>query len=301
MKLLMLCREPRLYSCQRLKQAAEALGYEMDILDPNRFSLQLTQGEFQLFYQYAEPYEKSCTDVVKVSDYAGVLGRFGISSTSMGCHVLRHFELKGVPVLNSSHAFALARDKWQSLQQLAAQAVPVPTTVINGDLAGSMAGMQVVGTPLVIKTLSGSQGVGVMLSETPSSAKSLVDTLNAAKIPTLLQTFVKEAQGQDIRAFVIGDEVVAAMSRQGSNGEFRANIHQGGTATPIRLSAAENALAVKATKVLGLDVAGVDLIRSANGLMVLEVNASAGLEMIEKVSQQPIAEKMVAYLINKIA
>ncbi|MDO4698136.1 MAG: RimK family alpha-L-glutamate ligase [Pasteurellaceae bacterium] len=299
MKWLMLCREPRLYSCERLKMAAEKLGHQLDILDPNRFLLGLEQGRFHSYYQFGEKFDKSCSNVHKLPDYDGIIPRFGTASTEIGCQVLHHFELQGVPVLNNAHSFRLARNKWQSLQCLAAAGIPVPNTVIAGELVNSLNRVSPFSYPIIIKTLSGSQGVGVMLSENQSNAISLLDTLNVAKINTLTQQFVLEAKGQDIRAFVIGNRVVATMQRQGTEGEFRANIHQGGSAKNIILTDAEQQLAVKATQALGLDVAGVDLIRSENGLLVLEVNASPGLEMIEKVSGEPIAEQMIDYLMLK--
>lgn len=299
-KLLVLCREPRLYSCQRLKQAAENAGFAMDILDPNRFLLKLEQGKLQAYYQQGEIYEKNRPLPKKVAEYAAVIGRFGTASTQMGCQVLRHFELQGVPTLNSAAAFAAVRDKWQSLQQLCANDIPVPDSAIGGELVSSDGIVAQFHSAMVLKTLSGSQGVGVMLTESQQSAESVLDTLISNQIPTLAQSFILDAKGQDIRAFVIGDEVVAAMQRTGTDGDFRANIHQGGTAKSITLSLKEQSLAVKATKALGLDVAGVDLIQSPQGLMVLEVNASAGLEMIEKVSGVGIAEMMIAFLQERV-
>lgn len=299
-KLLVLCREPRLYSCQRLKQAAEKAGFAMDILDPNRFLLKVEQGKLTAYYQTGESYHQNRSLPQPIAEYAGVIGRFGTASTAMGCRVLRHFELQGIPTLNSANAFELARDKWQSLQVLAAAGIPVPPTVIGGDLVSSEGIATQISSSTVLKTLSGSQGVGVMLAENAKTAQAMRDTLTANQIPTLTQTFIPEAKGQDIRAFVIGDKVVAAMQRQGKAGDFRANIHQGGSATKITLSDNEKAIAIQATQALGLDVAGVDLIQSPQGTMVLEVNASAGLEMIEKVSGVAIAEMMVAFLKEKI-
>lgn len=295
MKLLMLCREPRLYSCQRLQQAAQQRGYRLEILDPNRFLLKLEQGGFHAYYQ-----DHAVGYVQKLADYLGVIPRFGTTSTEMGCNVLAHFERQGVAVLNHSAAFRLARDKWQSLQALVAQGIAVPDSLIYGEEYDTSESLHHLPLPLVIKTLSGSQGTGVMLAEQASSAKSLLDTLRTAKIGTLQQRFVQEANGQDIRAFVIGDRVVAAMVRQSADGEFRANIHQGGSALAITLSAAEQQMAMAAAHAIGLAVAGVDLIRAELGLQVLEVNASPGLEMIERVSQVDIAGLMIEHLIASI-
>lgn len=300
MKLLMLCREPRLYSCQRLKTAAQTLDCELDILDPNRFLLHLAEGELHCYYQQGEMYDKNRPAPQRLTDYAGIIPRFGTSSTEIGCNVLRHFELQGIPVLNNAQSFRLARDKWQSLQTLLANGIAVPNTAITGELYATASSLNEFNSPIIIKTLAGSQGVGVMLSENKSSAVSLLETFRATHIPTLTQQFIAEAKGQDIRAFVIGDRVVAAMQRQSASGEFRANIHQGGCAESIVLSDTEQALAVRAAQVLGLAVAGVDLIRSAHGLKVLEVNASPGLEMIEKVSGADLATLMIEHLLKLI-
>lgn len=294
MKLLVLCREARLYSCQRLKQASEARGYPLDILDPNRFLLKLERGKC-----YAE-YQPSGEPRYQLTDYLGILSRFGTTSTEMGCNVLAHFEAQGCAVLNHSQAFRLARDKWQSLQCLMTQGIAVPDSLIHGELYETANSLNHFPFPSVIKTLTGSQGVGVMLAEQKHTAQSLLDTLKLAKIGTLQQRFIPESKGQDIRAFVIGDRVVATMQRQSAKGDFRANIHQGGLAQPITLTDEEQQIAVSATQAIGLDIAGVDLIRSEQGLLVLEVNASPGLEMIEQVSQTDIAGLILDHLLYKI-
>ena len=297
MKLLMLCREPRLYSCMRLQQAAEASGHQVDILDPNRCLLKLAQNRphFQLYYQpnnEAEPY--------LLPDYDAVIPRFGSTSTKMGCAVLRHFAARNVPCLNDERSFLQARDKWQSLQILAQAGIAIPNTVLLGSEFQPQDGITQVKSPTILKTLSGSQGIGVILAERTQSAVSILETLKQANIPVLLQDFIEEAQGSDLRCFVIGDRVIASMQRTGQNGEFRANFHRGGTAEKIQLSEEEKAIAVKAAKTLGLDIAGVDLIRSEQGLLVLEVNASPGLEMIEKTNGIDIAVQMIAYLEKKV-
>lgn len=300
MQLLLLCREPLLYSCQRLKQAAEHEGHTLDILDPNRFLLKLEQSKLVAYYQSGQIYDKLRPAPQKIPEYQGVIGRFGATSTTIGCTLLRHFELQNIACLNHSQAFELARDKWRSLQMLYAAGIPVPSTAFAGNLvAGSTLAKQFT-PPVVIKTLSGSQGIGVMLSENSKSCQSLLDTFIATQIPFLTQEFIREAEGRDIRAFVLGGKVIAAMERQGKSGDFRANIHQGGSARKIELSPEEQALAIQATSVIGLDVAGVDLIRTKQGAMVLEVNAAPGLEMIEQISGIDIASKMINYLYEKI-
>lgn len=299
----MLCREPRLYSCQRLKQACEQQGIQLDILDPNRMLLQLAvrQGcpSFQLFYQAGEIYDQNAKTYL-LPEYSAVLPRFGAASTEMGCNVLRHFESLHVKVLNSGSAFRLARDKWQSLQTLAANHIPVPMSCYAGELVKSASALALHNDAVVIKTLSGAQGVGVILSENHTTGLSIVDTLKQTKMAVLLQQYMPEAKGQDIRAFVIGDQVVAAMLRRSQTGDFRANLHQGGTAESIDLTEEERLIAIKATQAIGLDIAGVDLIRTSQGVMVLEVNAAPGLEGIEQASKIDIAAQMVEYLKNKL-
>ena len=297
MKLLMLCREPRLYSCQRLKEAAESCGHQMDILDPNRCILKLdkNQPHFSLYYQQnveSEPY--------LLPDYDAVLPRFGTTSTQMGCAVLRHFQGKGVYCLNKEQAFLAARDKWRSLQMLLEQGIAVPSSVLSGCEVEPKRAIKQTTSPMIIKILKGSQGIGVILAERPQSAVSILETLKDANVPVLLQDFVEEAKGTDIRCFVIGDKVIATMQRIGQDGEFRANFHRGGTAEKVKLTEEEKSIAIRATKALGLAVAGVDLILSKEGLLVLEVNASPGLEMIEKTSGIDIALQMILFLEQQV-
>ena len=296
MKLLMLCREPRLYSCRRLKQAAEANGHHMDILDPNRCLIKLQQNppHFALYYQ---PDVESAPYLLP--QYDAVLPRFGTGSMQMGCVVLHYFQALNVPCLNHADAFVKARDKWLSLQLLLANGIAVPTSLLGGQETKANDAVRHIGTPIILKTLSGSQGIGVVLAEQPQSAVSMLETLKQANVPTLAQEFIAEAQGADLRCFVVGERIVAAMQRIGQRGEFRANCHRGANAEKVILTEQEKHVALNATKVLGLDVAGVDLIRSANGPLVLEVNASPGLEMIEKTSGIDIALQMILYLEQK--
>ena len=296
MKLLMLCREPRLYSCRRLKQAAEANGHHMDILDPNRCLIKLQQNppHFALYYQ---PDVESVPYLLP--QYDAVLPRFGTGSMQMGCAVLHYFQALNVPCLNHADAFVKARDKWLSLQLLLANGIAVPTSLLGGLETKANDAVRHIGTPIILKTLSGSQGIGVVLAEQPQSAVSMLETLKQANVPTLAQEFIAEAQGADLRCFVVGNRIVAAMQRIGQAGEFRANCHRGARAEKVILTEQEKHVALNATKVLGLDVAGVDLIRSANGPLVLEVNASPGLEMIEKTSGIDIALQMILHLEQK--
>ncbi|MBV7387194.1 RimK family alpha-L-glutamate ligase [Pasteurellaceae bacterium TAE3-ERU1] len=296
MKLLMLCREPRLYSCQRLLEAAESGGHQLDILDPNRFALKIEGEQVHFYYQ-----AKYKSPALPLGDYDAVIPRFGASSTKMGCTVLHHFQAKGVPCLNSAQAFLNARDKWHSLLMLQQHNIPVPNSLLAGlEFEGKLA-LDFIQSPTILKTLSGAQGIGVMLAEKKQSAVSILETLNGANIPTLLQDFISEAQSADLRCFVIDNRIVASMQRSGQEGEFRANAHRGGQACEVALTAQEREIALRAASVLGLDVAGVDLIRSANGPLVLEVNASPGLETIERVSKIDIALQMIIALEKRVA
>lgn len=296
MKWLMLCREPRLYSCRRLQEACEQRGIQLDILDPNQMLLKLVnindKTTARLFYQAAE-------NELFLTDYQAVLPRFGVTSTEMGCYVLQHFETQQIKVLNDAQSFRLARDKWQSLQILIAHQIPVPTTSYTGELVPCAEQLKLHHSSVVIKTLLGMQGSGVILGEKPYSIQATLETLHQAKIKTLAQNFIPEAKGQDIRAFVIGNQVVASMKRTANKGDFRSNLHQGGKAENIELTEREKEIAIQATKAIGLDVAGIDLIRTVQGTLILEVNASPGLEGIEKISGKDIAGMMIEYLLNK--
>ena len=294
-KWLMLCREPRLYSCQRIKTVCEQRGILLDILDPNRMLLKLAnvggKSTARLFYQTSE-------QELQLDEYQAVLPRFGATSTEMGCYVLQHFEIKKTKVLNSAQAFRLARDKWQSLQLLAAYGLPIPSTSYIGELVESSSQLVLHFPSVVLKTLVGMQGTGVELYEETNTALNKLKMLKQVGEKALVQDFIAETRGQDIRAFVIGDQVAASMQRTTGNGDFRANLHQGGKAESIELTEEEKQIAIQATKAIGLDVAGVDLIRTKQGPMILEVNASPGLEGIETVSGKDIAGMMVDYLLG---
>lgn len=292
MRFLILCREPRLYSCQRLTETAQKRGHQIDILDPNHCLLKLSQTapHFEIYHQ-----ADSQSEPILLANYDGILPRFGVSSTQMGCFVLQHFQAKGIPCLNNEYAVRLARDKWQSLQILSQNNIPIPVSTFAGcEISTPFHQMS---TPIVLKTLQGMQGSGVMLAETSEQAN---DIYQRTTTRLLAQEFIAQAAGADIRCLVIGNDVVATMQRQSQAGEFRANCHLGGTASQIALSEETKQLAIRATQTIGLDVAGVDLIQSERGYLVLEVNASPGLEMIEKTTGIDIAEKMFTYFESKI-
>ncbi|KGQ70748.1 ribosomal protein S6 modification protein [Chelonobacter oris] len=298
MKLLMLCREPRLYSCRRLLEAAETCGHTLDILDPNRCLLKLDQEQTRQFKIYYQP--RFDQTPYLLPHYDAVIPRFGSGSTAMGCALLRHFEAMAIPCLNGSQAFLNARDKWHSLMLLQQHGLAVPPSALCGNEFDANYAVNQVASPTILKTLSGSQGIGVMLAEKRQSAVSILETLKQANIASLLQDFIHEANGSDIRCFVIGDNIVAGMQRSGQNGEFRANAHRGGRAETVRLSRQEKTLALNAVRTMGLDIAGVDIIRSNHGPLILEVNASPGLELIEKTSKIDIALQMLIYLEKQI-
>jgi ribosomal protein S6--L-glutamate ligase len=229
--------------------------------------------------------------------YDAVIPRIGASITHYGLAVLRQFETQGVYPLNESVAIGRSRDKLRALQLLAREGIGLPVTAFaHGPRKAEEVIREVGGTPVVIKLLEGTQGMGVILAETEASAKSIIEAFSAANVNIMVQEFIHEAGGSDIRAFVIGGRVVAAMKRSGVKGDFRSNLHRGGKAEAIALSAAETETALKSADCLGLNVAGVDMLRSKRGPVVMEVNSSPGLEGIEKATGEDIAGIMIEFL-----
>ncbi len=286
MKLAILSRDPRLYSTRRLVEAARGRGHVVRVIDPLRCCLSLAPGAFQLRYKGRE-----------LSGFDAVIPRVGASITRYGTAVLRQFELMGVHALNSADAIARARDKLRCQQLLAAAGLDMPLTVVADNPDDTADLLAMAGSPPhVIKLNQGSQGEGVVLAESRSASRSVIEAFRGLSAEFLVQEFVAEVGGADLRCFVIDRQVVAAMQRQAASDEFRSNLHRGGSARPVDLSDAEIAVAVSAARVVGLDVAGVDLLRSARGPLVLEVNASPGLEGIESVSKLDVAGLMVAHV-----
>ncbi|MEO7252104.1 MAG: 30S ribosomal protein S6--L-glutamate ligase, partial [Arenimonas sp.] len=279
MKLAILSRNTKLYSTQRLVAAARERGHTVRVLDPLRCYMKIAPGKFQLNYK-----GKMLTGV------DAVIPRIGASVTRYGTAVLRQLELMGAYTPNSSDAILRARDKLRCHQLLAGQGIGLPTTVFgdNPDDTSDLLGL-LGEPPHVIKLIEGSQGNGVILAETVSASRSVIEAFRGLFANFLVQEFVAEAKGADIRCFVVGDQVVAAMHRQAEPGEFRSNLHRGGQASRIKLTAAESRTALRAAQVLGLEVAGVDLLRSRKGPLVLEVNSSPGLEGIEGASGVDVA------------
>jgi ribosomal protein S6--L-glutamate ligase len=290
MKIGILSRGPRLYSTRRLREAAAHRGHDVRVLDTLAFSMVVEENAPGLLYQ-GKPLP-TCDAVVP---------RVGASITFFGCAVVRQFEQMGVFTLSSSHAITVARDKLRSIQVLSRHAVGFPPTVFLRDASRlDEAVASIGGPPVVIKVLEGTQGVGVILAETVKNAQAILETLHLARQNVLLQRFVAESRGRDVRAIVVGDRVVAAMRRVAKGDEFRANVHRGGRAEGIELPAEYEAAAIKAAQILGLRVAGVDLLEAAEGPKVIEVNSSPGLEGIEAATGVDVASAIIAHLEEQV-
>ncbi len=286
MKIAMLARNPRLYSHRRLVEAAEARGHTLDILNTLRCSVNIASHRPTVIYEGRT-----------VSGYDAVIPRIGASITNYGMAVLRQFEMAGVWPLNESVAIGRSRDKLRSMQILAKHGLGLPLTAYANDPRQAEEIIRAVnGPPVVIKLLEGTQGIGVVLAETMSSAKSVIEAFRGAKVNILVQEFIKEAGGTDIRALVVGGRVVAAMKRTGAADEFRSNLHRGGSAKLIKITPVERSTAVRAAKHMGLNVCGVDMLRSNHGPVVMEVNSSPGIEGVEQATGIDVAGKIIGFL-----
>ena len=279
MKLAILSRNGKLYSTRRLVEAARARGHTARVLDPLRCYMRIASDGFSMHYK-GKP----------IAGYDAVIPRIGASVTRYGTAVLRQFELMGSYTPNPSDAILRARDKLRAHQLLAAQGIGMPITVFGDNPDDTVDLLSMLGPPPhVIKLNEGAQGAGVMLTEKPSASRSVIEALRGLYANFVVQEFIGEAQGADLRCFVIGDRVVASMRRQAPEGDFRSNLHRGGTAESVEANATEMEVAVSAARSLGLSVAGVDLIRARRGPLVLEVNSTPGLEGIEQVCGQDVA------------
>jgi ribosomal protein S6--L-glutamate ligase len=291
MRLAILSRQPSLYSTRVLVEAAEKRGHAVHVLDTLQFDIRVSRRNPELFYQ-GRPVEP--LDVV--------IPRIGASITFYGLAVVRQFEMMGVYCLNESQAIARSRDKLRCLQILSRHDIGLPPTVYTRQAEHVPACIdRVDGPPVVVKLLQGTQGIGVVLAETARAASSVIEAFHGLDQNILIQKFIREAQGTDIRALVVGRRVVAAMRRQAVAGEFRSNIHRGGSAKKVRLSAESRRTALAAARVLGLRVAGVDLIESKEGPMVMEVNSSPGLEGIQKTTAVDVAAEIVEFIEREVA
>lgn len=286
MRFVMLARNPNLYSHQRLVSAARERGHEIDVINTLHVHMNITSSRPTLRYGGRT-----------LPLYDAVIPRIGASVTHYGLAVLRQFEMQGVYPLNESVAIGRARDKLRALQLLAREGIGLPVTAFaHGPRKAEDVIKEVGGAPVIIKLLEGTQGIGVILAETDASAQSIIEAFSAANIDIMVQEYIKEARGSDIRAFVVGGRVVAAMQRTGRNGDFRANLHRGGNAAAVELSEQESTTAVRAAEIMGLNVCGVDMLRSDRGPMVLEVNASPGLRGIEQATGVDVASRIIAFL-----
>jgi ribosomal protein S6--L-glutamate ligase len=286
MRIAILSRGPDLYSTRRLIEAGQARGHFVWLMDTLRFDIRISRGKPELFYD-SEP----------VHGIDAVIPRIGASITQYGLAVVRQFEMMGVYCLNESQAIARSRDKLRCLQILSRHNIGMPVTVYTRMPEHVRDCIELVGgVPVIIKLLEGTQGVGVVLAESNATAESVIEAFHGLDKNILIQQFVKEAKGSDLRALVVGKRVVASMRRQAVPGEFRSNLHRGGTAKKEHLPPAYRQTALQAARVLGLRVAGVDMLESRDGPMVMEVNSSPGLEGIERATNVDVAGSIIDYL-----
>ncbi|GAB3300516.1 30S ribosomal protein S6--L-glutamate ligase [Hymenobacter humi] len=291
MKLAILSREPKSYSTQRLVEAAAAQGHEAVVVDHLQCNLVLEKGQPGIIYKGEQ-----------LLGFDAIIPRIGASVTFYGTAVVRQFEMMKVRTAVDSQAIVRSRDKLRSMQILSRAGVGMPKTAFTNYSEDVPAMInQVGGAPVIIKLLEGTQGLGVVLAESAKAAQSVIEAFHNLKARIIVQEFIAESKGADLRAFVVDGEVVGAMKRQGKEGEFRSNLHRGGSGTLVKLSRAEKAAALLATKALGLGVAGVDMLQSKRGPLVLEVNSSPGLEGIEKATKLDIAGRIIEYTTNLAA
>lgn len=286
MKIGILSRNSKLYSTRRLVEACEARGHEVQVIDTLKCYMDITSSSPAVWY-HGE----------KLEGFDAIIPRIGASVTQYGLAVIRQFEMMGAYTLTESIALGRSRDKLRSLQLLSRKGVGMPKTGFAHSVDNTKELIDLVGgAPLVIKLTEGTQGKGVVLAETRKAAESVIDAFRELEADILVQEFIKEAGGSDVRCLVIGKKVVAAMERTAAEGEFRSNLHRGGTAQLTKLSPAERATAVKAAQCMGLNIAGVDLLRSNRGPLVMEVNSSPGLEGIENATHKNIADMIVEFI-----
>lgn len=289
MKIAILSRNPRLYSTRRLKEAGEARGHQVDIIDTLHCYMDITSNRPTVRYKGKE-----------LPVYDAVIPRIGASVTFYGTSIVRQFEMMGTFSINESVAISRSRDKLRSLQLLSRKNIGLPRTGFANrpdnikDLIKNVGG-----APVVIKLLEGTQGIGVVLADTAKAAESIIEAFMGLDTNILVQEFIKEAGGADIRCLVVGGKVIAAMKRQGAEGEFRSNLHRGGSAEIVRLTKDERATAVNAAKIMGLNCCGVDILRAERGPVVMEVNSSPGLEGIETATGKNVADMVIKFLEEK--
>lgn len=290
MKIAILSRERKNYSTRRLRDAAVERGHKVTVLDTLRFSIQVEEEQPDLFFRGKH-----------ISNYDAVIPRIGASITLYGCAVVRQFEQMGIFTLNSSHAISVSRDKLRSMQIFSRHDIGIPPTAFVRSKEDVMPAIERVGgAPVIIKLLEGTQGIGVILADTVSIAAAIIETLQSTKQNVLIQKFVAESKGKDIRAFVVGNRVVAAMRRSAQGQEFRSNVHRGGTTTQVELDEEYQRTAVHAAQIMGLRVAGVDMLEGADGPQIMEVNSSPGLEGIEAATGIDLAGAIVEQIEQEV-
>lgn len=290
MKLAILSRSPNIYSTRRLKEAAKNRGFDVKVLDTLKFAIDLKRGDPDLYYKQKE-----------ITDYDAVLPRIGASITYYGTAVVRQFQEMDVFCANTAHGIINSRDKLRSLQVLARHHIGIPETTFVRDKKDVLPAIERVGgAPVIIKLIEGTQGIGVLLADTVKQAEAIIELLQSQKQNVLIQKFVAESRGKDIRALVVGDRVVAAMRRVAQGQEFRSNVHRGGRAEQVELSPEYEQAAIRSAQILGLRVAGVDMLESASGPQIMEVNSSPGLEGIETCTQLDIAGAIIDYIAAQV-
>jgi ribosomal protein S6--L-glutamate ligase len=291
MKIAVLSRNPKLFSTQRLMEEIQKAGHEAMVVDHSLCDLIIEQEGPSIIYKGQ-----------RLEGVDAIIPRIGASVTFYGTAVVRQFELMGSFSAVTSQAIVRSRDKLRSLQILSKNGLGMPKTAFTNFSKGGEKQLieQVSGAPVIIKLLEGTQGLGVVLAETKKAAQSVVEAFHGLKARIIVQEYIKEAKGADIRAFVVNGKVVGAMKRQGAEGEFRSNLHRGGVATVIKLSRAEKQAALNAAKALGLDVAGVDMLQSARGPLILEVNSSPGLEGIEGATGVNVASEIIKFVVESV-
>jgi len=288
MRICILSQEPRAYSTKRLVEVATKRKHKVEVIDTLKCYIDITSNDPSIYLGKE-----------KLKPFDAVIPRIGHQITFYGTAVLRQFEVSGTYPLNQSIAITRSRDKLRAHQLLALKGVGIPNTSFAHSTEDSSKLIEIVGgAPLVIKLLEGSQGRGVILAETKKAAESVIDAFNELNAFFLAQEYIEEAEASDIRCFVIGDKVVASMMRKAKKGDFRSNIHRGAKALPVKITPEERKTAVQAARVMGLNVAGVDIVRSARGPLVLEVNSSPGLQGIEEVSKTDVADLIIQYIEN---
>ncbi len=286
MNIVILSRGPKLYSTQRLVEAAKERGHTARVIDHTKCYMLMEKGKPSVYYKGK-----------LLDDVDAIIPRIGASVTFYGSAVIRQFEMMKVYSPLSSLALLRSRDKLRTLQILSKEEIGIPKTAFAKHSSEIDDIIKIVGgTPLIIKLLEGTQGLGVVLADTRNTAKSVIEAFDGLNANILVQEFIKEAKGADIRVFVVGGKVVGAMKRQGKEGEFRSNLHRGGLGTVIKLTKEEKAVAIKAAKALGLNIAGVDMLQSASGPLIIEINSSPGLEGIEKSTKVDIAGEIISFI-----